>query len=72
MVNGKKFLKKFFTLSENDEDVVGFSVTPSTMVLPVGDLVAATFSIEMCDPFHKRVVHCFSLFLWFEFTGAIT
>ena len=38
-----------FTLSENDEDVAGFSVTPSIMVLSVGDLVVATFSVEMSD-----------------------
>ena len=47
MVNGKKFPKVFFTLSENDEDVADFSVTPSIMVLSVGDLVVATFSVEM-------------------------
>ena len=41
--------KVFFTLSENDEDVPGFSVTPSVMVLSVGDLVVATFSVEISD-----------------------
>ena len=43
----KKFPKMFFTLSENDEDVAGFSVMPTIMVLSVGDLVVATFSVEM-------------------------
>ena len=28
MLNGKKFPKVFFTLSEKEEDVAGFSVTP--------------------------------------------
>ena len=47
MVNGKKFPKLFFTLSENEEVVPGFFVTPCIIVLSVGDLVAATFSVEM-------------------------
>ena len=45
----KMFPKVFFTLSENDEDVAGFSVMPTIMVLSVGDLVVATFSVEMSD-----------------------
>ena len=49
MVDGKKFPKVFFTLSENDEDFAGFSVTPSVLVLSVGGLVVATFSVEMSD-----------------------
>ena len=39
----------FFTLSENDEDVASFSVKPTIMVLSAGDLVIATFSVEMSD-----------------------
>ena len=39
----------FFTLSENEEDVAGFSVVLCIMVLSVGDLVVATFSVEMSD-----------------------
>ena len=39
----------FLTLSENDEDVAGFYVMPTIMVLSVGDLVVATFSVEMSD-----------------------
>ena len=49
MVNGKKFRKVFLTLSENEEDVVGFSVMPCIIVLSVGDLVVATFSVEISD-----------------------
>ena len=49
MVNGKKFRKVFFTLSENDEGVAGFSLTPTLMMLSVGDLVVATFSVEMSE-----------------------
>ena len=49
MVNGKKFPKVFLALSENEEDVAGFSVTPCIIVLSVGDLVVATFSVEMSD-----------------------
>ena len=49
MVNGKMFLKVFLILSENDEDVVCFSVPPAIIVLSVGDLLAPTFSVEMSD-----------------------
>ena len=49
MVNGEKVPKVFFSLSENDEDVAGCSVTPSIVVLSVGDLVVAIFSVEMSD-----------------------
>ena len=49
IVNGKLFPKVFFILSENDEDVVCFSVTPAIMVLSVGDLLVATISVEMSD-----------------------
>ena len=49
MLNGKKFPKVFFTLFENEEDVARFSVTPCIIVLSVGDLVVATFTIEMSD-----------------------
>ena len=49
MVNGKKFPKVCFTLSDNEEDVAGFSVTPYIIVLFVGDLVVATFSVEISD-----------------------
>ena len=42
MVNGKMFPKVFFILSENDEDLVCFSVTPAIMVLSVGDLLVTT------------------------------
>ena len=47
MENGKMFPKVLFTLSENDEDVACFSVTPSIMVLSVGDLLIATISEEI-------------------------
>ena len=49
MVNGNVIPKVFFTLSENDEDVACFSVTPAIMVLSVGDLLVATISVEMSD-----------------------
>ena len=52
MVNGKMFPKVFFVffiLSENDEDVVCFSVPPAIMVLSVGDFLVATISVEMSD-----------------------
>ena len=49
IVNGKKLPKVFFTRSENEEEVAVFSVTPCIMVLPVGDLVVATFSVEISD-----------------------
>ena len=49
MVNGKKFPKVFFTRSENEEDVTGFSVTPCIIMLSVVDLVVPTFSVEMSD-----------------------
>ena len=39
----------FFTLSENEEDVAGLSVTPCIMVLSMGDIVVAIFSVEMWD-----------------------
>ena len=38
-----------FTLSEKDEDVAYFSVTPAIMVLSVGDLLVAKNSVEMSD-----------------------
>ena len=44
MVNGKMFPKVFLILSENDEDVVCFSVPPAIMVFSVGDLLVATIS----------------------------
>ena len=49
VVNRKKLPKLFFTISENDEDVAGFSVTLCTVVLSVDDLVVAKFSVEMSD-----------------------
>ena len=49
MVNGKMFPKVFFTLSENDENVACFFVTPAIMVLSVGDLLVATTSVEMSE-----------------------
>ena len=49
MVNGKMFPKVFFTLSEIDEDIACFSITPAIMVLSVGDLLVATISVEMLD-----------------------
>ena len=141
IVNGKIFPKVYFTLSENDEDVACFSVTPAIMVLSVGlysschnfsrdvkqfrhlfsvqcpggigkilalfyqssflpppvhvfpgshpwpgpdgpPLLALSFALlrtfgsflgpGSCDPFHKRIIRCFSLFLWYEITRAIT
>ena len=51
MVNGKKLTKVLITLSENVEEVAGFSVTPCILVLSVGDLVVATFSVEMSDSY---------------------
>ena len=59
----KMFPKVFFTLSENDEDVASFSVMPTTMVLSVGDLVVATFSIEMSD---SSVISSRSIFVVLE------
>ena len=49
MVNGKTFLKVLFTLSENDEDVPCFFVTPAIMVLSVGVLLVTTISVEISD-----------------------
>ena len=49
IVIGKMFPKVFFALSENDEDVACFSVTPAIMVLSRGDLIVATISVEMSD-----------------------
>ena len=49
MVNGKKFPEVFFALSENDEEFAGFSVTPTILMLSVGDLVVATILAEMSD-----------------------
>ena len=49
MVNGRLFPKVLFILSENDEDVGCFSVPPAIMVLSVGDILVATFSVEMLD-----------------------
>ena len=36
-------------LSENDDDVVCFSVPPAIIVLSVGDLLVAAISVEMSD-----------------------
>ena len=49
MVNGKMFPKVFLILSENDDDVVCFSVPPAIIVLSVGDLLVAAISVEMSD-----------------------
>ena len=49
MVNGKMFPKVFLILSENDDDVVCFSVPPAIIVLYVGDLLVAAISVEMSD-----------------------
>ena len=43
------FPKVFLLLSENDEDVVCFSVPPAIMVVCVGDLLVATISVEISD-----------------------
>ena len=45
----ERSFKVFFTRSENEEDIAGFSATPCIIVLSVGDLVVATFSVEMSD-----------------------
>ena len=49
MVNGKMFPKVFLILSENDNDVVCFSVPPAIIVLSVGDLLVAAISVEITD-----------------------
>ena len=40
---------KWKKVSENDEDVAGFFVTPCIMVLSLGDLEVVTISVEMSD-----------------------
>ena len=45
------FPKVFLILSENDDDVVCFSVPPAIIVLSVGDLLVAAISVEMSDSY---------------------
>ena len=44
----------FFSLSENEEDVAGFSVTSCIIALSVGDLVVATFSVHLFSDISSR------------------